>query len=666
MHNADEAQRSGPSFGPEMTIGSASSVNFMNPGAIVDADLAWLPECAAWSDLLESAREQEPDVAYRTFQRLANCRMDFVRAGRLDRAIQRYRAQHGEPQGLPTLRLGLLGSSTLSHLHAGVRLGALRRGLLVEIYEGPYGQYRQELSDRSSDLYAFQPQALCFALDAQHLAGFEQANAPDALAMMAQCWRTAQAELGCVVLQQTVLPRLPRLMGNGEERLPSSPARVVEEINSGLRQQAPAGGVHLLAVDVWAAQDGLTYWHDPMLWFSSKHEVHPRASVMYGDQMGRMLAAVRGRSAKCLVLDLDNTLWGGVIGDDGLDGIVLGQGSAAAEAHLALQRYALQLSRRGVILAVCSKNEEANALAAFEEHPEMVLRRRDIACFVANWQDKATNLREIATELNIGLESLVFVDDNPAERALIRRELPMVAVPELPEDAAGYVDCLARAGYFESLAVTDDDRQRAEQYRANTERQSMLQSATDMDSFLDGLKMELTWSPFQRGDLARVVQLINKTNQFNLTTRRYTEGEVNAFMLDESVGTLQMRLADVYGDNGLIALVIARRSSESVLELDTWLMSCRVLGRQVEVATLNLVASLAREMGCHAVRGEYRPTEKNGMVRDHYRRLGFELKEIGSDSSTEWLLPLDVFKEQPTHMRVVEGAACHSLSFISS
>ena len=240
--------------------------------------------------------------------------------------------------------------------------------------------------------------------------------------------------------------------------------------------------MYLLSVDRWAAEDGLSRWFDPWLWYSAKQEIHPRVSDIYGDQMGRLLAALRGRSSKCLVLDLDNTIWGGVVGDDGVDGIVLGQGTANGEAYVALQAYARRLSQRGVILAVCSKNDEKNAFAGFDTHPEMLLKRSEIACFLANWQDKAANLREIATRLNIGLESLVFVDDNPAERALVRRELPMVAVPELPEEPSGYVNCLARAGYFEALEITPEDHERAGHYRVNAERERAQQSATDMDS----------------------------------------------------------------------------------------------------------------------------------------------------------------------------------------
>ncbi len=621
----------------------------------METDLIWLPERADWTTLLKTASEQEPREAFATFHLLANSRMDFVRAARLDKAIQRYKDEHGVAPGLPTVRLALLASSNISALIPGIRVGALRRGLVVEVYEGPYGVYRQEIADASSGLHAFRPEVVCFALDAQHLAGAETASVEGALADLRGYWEAARTALHCVVVQQTVLPRIPTVVGNNEERLPQSPAAIIEGINHGLRAMAQAEGVYLLSVDRWAAEDGLWQWHDPSLWYSSKQEIHPRVSNTYGDQLGRLLAALRGRSSKCLVLDLDNTVWGGVIGDDGVEGIVLGQGTAAGEAHLALQHYARRLSQRGVILAVCSKNDEVNAFAGFDQHPEMLLKRSDIACFVANWQDKATNLREIAERLNIGLDSLVFVDDNPVERGLIRRELPMVAVPELPEEPAEYVTTLARAGYFEALEITAEDRERAEQYRANAEREGLRRSATDMDSFLDALGMTLTWSSFDPASLKRVVQLINKTNQFNLTTRRYSEADVLTMLRDPNTATVQMRLTDVYGDNGMIGLVIGRRTPEGALLIDTWLMSCRVLGRQVEEATLNLLAEHAVRLGCTSLIGEFRPTAKNSMVREHYAKLGFELLDTREDGSTLWALSLDGFTPRTTHMEVREG-----------
>jgi FkbH-like protein len=251
---------------------------------------------------------------------------------------------------------------------------------------------------------------------------------------------------------------------------------------------------------------------------------------MYGDLVGRLIAAMRGRSRKCLVLDLDNTLWGGVIGDDGIEGIHLGQGTALGEAYSAFQRYVVRLADRGVILAVCSKNDEATARRAFE-HPEMVLRWGQIGCFVANWRDKVSNLRSIAQQLNIGIDALVFADDNPFERDLVRRTLPEVAVPELPEDPALYAHTIADAGYFEALAITDEDRRRGRQYQANRLREELRSGSTDLDGYLRELDMELIARPFDVMGIPRIHQLINKTNQFNLTARRYTEAELRGMLL---------------------------------------------------------------------------------------------------------------------------------------
>ncbi len=620
-------------------------------------DLAWLPELAGWPGLLDDARQQPASAAFASFQRLANSRMDFIRAGKLDKAFGRYLAAlpEGTKPPFPVIRLALLGSSTLSHLLPGIRLAALRRGFLFDIYVGPYGLYRQELADTHSGLYSFRPDVVCFAFDAQHLAGGENASPEAALSNLRHCWQLAKGSLGCrAVLQQSLLPRFPALLGNNEDRLRSSPAAIVAEVNHELRAAATAEGVTLLSVDLWAAEDGLANWFDASLWYQAKQEIHPRASVLYGDQVGRLIAALWGRSAKCLVLDLDNTLWGGVIGDDGLEGIVLGQGSPAGEAYVAFGRYAKQMSERGVLLAVCSKNDEANALEPFDKHPEMVLRRKDIACFVANWTDKATNLRAIADQLNIGLDSLVFVDDNPAERRLVRAELPMVAVPEMPEDPADYARTVADAGYFEAVDLTAEDRERTDLYRANAQREAARAASTDIGAFLDGLGMELYASSFDTAGLKRITQLMNKTNQFNLTTKRHTEADILGIMRNEEAATLQLRLTDVHGDNGMIGLTVGYRKGR-VLEIDTWLMSCRVLGRGVEAATLNLLGEQAAAMGCTSLLGEYRPTAKNGMVRDHYQQLGFTLLTSADDGTTRWELSLPAYRPRPTHMKILKG-----------
>jgi FkbH-like protein len=627
--------------------------------------LYWLPEAVEWRSTLSALEATTDDAAaWTALVRAASFDIDFLRTRQLDRAlVARFGAK--PPASLQTrpVRLAVLASSTVDYLLPALRVGALRRGLWLEAYITDYGQYLQELHDRASGLHRFAPTAVLLALDTRHLVGglFSggvganpgEATA-DVLDRLEQIWSLIGEKLDAPIIQQTLLPIYPSLIGGNEHRLHGSAASTVSAVNAGLRALADKARVDVLALDAQVAEHGLSAWYDIALWHRAKQEIHPAASPLYGDLVGRLLAARQGRSSKCLVLDLDNTLWGGVIGDDGLDGIVLGQGSALGEAFVDFQTYALAQSHRGVILAVCSKNDEVNAKAPFEEHPEMVLKLKNIAAFVANWEDKATNLRRIAEILNIGIDSLVFADDNPFERNIVRRELPEVQVPELPEDPSLYARCLADAGYFEAVQITPEDFERSGQYQGNQQREFLRQSTTDLDGYLKSLSMELQWKPFDSVGLARIVQLINKTNQFNLTTRRYTEQEVLEIIADPNAFGLQLRLVDQFGDNGIIGIVIGRLTDAATVTLDTWLMSCRVLGRQVEEATLNVVAQQARAMGAERLMGLYRPTSKNGMVSGHYATLGFA--PAGAEGAeTAWSLSLEAFSPRPTHIALIEA-----------
>ena len=621
--------------------------------------LIWLADLPEWRAAVKQAERGGPE-SWDLLLKLARSRLDFVRTNAVDAAL----GSHAAPEfsGKP-VRLAILSSCTCQQIHAGIRIAGLRREIGVEIYEGEFGQYWQELTEEDSGLHAFGPNTILFALDAHHLAAGVNAGATAAqtdaaleevLDRLRENWRTAKSICGAVI-QQTPLPVHQLLLGSNEHRLPGSKAGFIARLNAALRPMADAEGVDLLAIDDHVARDGLTAWHDTGLWHRAKQEISPRAAPLYGDLVGRILAASQGRSSKCLVLDLDNTLWGGVIGDDGMDGIVLGQGSALGEAFTAFQDYARELSRRGVILAVCSKNDEANALEPFDKHPEMLLRRGDIASFAANWSDKAANIRAIATELNIGLDSLVFVDDNPFERTLVRQELPMVAVPEVGDDPNDFPTIIAAAGYFEGLTITEEDRARGGQYQGNRLREAMRASVTDLPSYLRSLQMQLIVSRFDQIGLSRTVQLINKTNQFNLTTRRYTDADVQAIMGDPRAFGLQLRLTDRFGDNGIIAVVIGKLLDDRRLLIDTWLMSCRVLGRQVEQATLNLVAAAARQLGATQLIGEYMPTKKNAMVKDHYPKLGFAAAEVAADGASRAVLDLVSFVPAETFIDIKEG-----------
>jgi FkbH-like protein len=626
-------------------------------------ELHWLPEMQDWRARLRGL-PSGPGSVWENAVALAGARINFVLTNVLDETLRRLLSSPPDALQTKPVRLAVLGSSTLTHLLPAIRVAGLRRSIWIDTYENDYGQYWQELSDPGSALHEFRPTAVLLSLDAHDLtAGVTAAMDAEAVdAAMIEVtdrirasWRLARENLRCPVLHQAALPLHLPLLGNNEHRLPGSRAAFLNRVNARVRTMAEEEGVDILAIDDRAATDGLRNWHDPGLWHRAKQEVRHSAAPMYGEMVGRWTAARQGRSFKCLVLDLDNTIWGGVIGDDGMEGIELGQGSPLGEAYVAFQDYARELSRRGVILAVCSKNDEANAVEPFEKHPDMVLRRGDIACFVANWSDKAGNIRAIAEELNIGLDSLVFIDDNPFERNLVRQELPMVAVPEVSDDPTAYPVTLADAGYFEGLAVTDEDRKRTSQYHGNKARDALKASATDLPAYLRGLEMELIVRDFDRVGLQRIVQLINKSNQFNLTTRRYIDEDIIAVMADPDAFGLQLRLLDRFGDNGVIAIIVGRLQPNKDLLIDTWLMSCRVLGRQVEPTTLNLIAQKANRLGARRLVGEYIPTKKNGMVKDHYAKLGFTVMETDSAGGSRAVLDLAGYTPAETFIPVTEG-----------
>jgi len=492
--------------------------------------MKWLPTPRDFRAALQTAMHvTEPVERIERIASLAQHDLGFVDTIQLSRALDSFTTEVSS--GFSRVRLALLASATVEHLVPAIRVAGVRRKLLIDVHTGTYGQYRQDLLNPSSALYRFAPEMVLFSLTAREtIAGVRlMATAGEVDKVITRSidelrllWRRAREAFKATIIQQTFLDVSEPLFGSFDRLMPGAPRRVIARLNDRVCEAAALDGISVLDIAGVSARDGLDEWFDRARWFQAKQEIAPQAAPAYGEQLARVVAAQRGLSKKCLVLDLDNTLWGGVIGDDGLPGIVLGEGSPAGEAHLALQRYSKQLKERGIILAVCSKNDPAIAEAAFENHPDMLLKRSDIAVFVANWNDKVDNLKAVAAKLNIGIDSLVFVDDNPAERDRMRQALPMVAVPELPMDVSDYVPCLAEAGYFEAVSFTSEDQQRAGYYAANIARESARGSAQSMDDFLDGLEMSLEFGPFAAVDVARLTQLINKTNQFNLTIRRYT------------------------------------------------------------------------------------------------------------------------------------------------
>lgn len=573
-----------------------------------------------------------------------NPEADFVEQHRSSRKVAKCAANETT---LEPIRIALLASSTVDHFVSVLRAYLMRDGYRPEFYVAEFNTMFQAALDPNSELYAFEPDLiwvftnyrdLNFRLETVTDSDQQEAEIDDALAQLAVLWAGLQKHSTARILQNNAEHAQERIMGNYEARHPGSLSQRVSRFNESL-SQTESGELQIFDLARLAANFGLSRWHDQQYWYHSKHAFAPDATGLVAHAGARLIRGLMGRAYKCAVVDLDNTMWGGVIGDDGVGGIKLGQGDPDGEAFLDFQRYLKALQARGIILAVCSKNEESNAAEAFKTHPEMVLSLDDIAVFVCNWNNKAENIRTIANTLEIGLDSLVFVDDNPAERALVREILPMVAVPELPEDPALYCSVLDREGYFELSTFSDEDRNRGTMYRDNAQRKILQTQITDVESFLSNLDMRCSTGRVDELTLPRVVQLINKSNQFHLTTTRYSDQRVLEMLEDPNFDCLYFKLADRFGDNGLISAVLLEQRDGAVV-VDTWVMSCRVLSRGMEDFIHNEILDIAGQRGATHVEGNYIRTAKNNLVAGLYERLGWT-EVARSDQTSTWKLPID-------------------------
>ncbi len=580
---------------------------------------------------------------------LATHALDLNKLTQLDRLLER--TTEIEPGPLAPVRLAVLADATAEYIASAIRASALRHGILAELYLPDYGQAAHEVLTPDSGLARFGADMVLLAfdyrslgLDSVHMAPAAAEAAVEGAASRIEMMLSGirQAGTATVILQTLPIPPDP-WCGHFDRQAPGAVSAQIAALNTRITALAETHAATLLDIAGLAELVGRARWFDHAYWHRAKLPFALDLVPLYADHVARILGALRGKARKCLVLDLDNTCWGGVIGDDGVEGIRLGQGSAEGEAFLAIQRYALDLKARGIVLAVCSKNEEDTARLPFRTHPDIALKEDDIAVFIANWDDKATNIRRIAQTLNIGTDALAFLDDNPAERARVRQMLPEVAVPELPDDPAWYPAALAQAGYFETTGLSADDAKRAEQYRANAARVVAMETIGDYGAYLSSLEMVCDIRPFDEIGRTRIAQLINKTNQFNLTTRRYTEAQVGEMQNDPDLFALQIRLTDKFGDNGMISVVIFHKSPDK-WTCDTWLMSCRVLGRRVEEATLATVATAARAAGATQLAGSYTPSPKNRMVAEHFAKLGFNCTFEDPDGTTHWQLNLAAYK----------------------
>ena len=569
-------------------------------------------------------------------------------------------------QDLKDLRIAVLGGSTTDEIVNLLELLLLSNGFRPVFRQSEYGRFYEDAVHDYQALKDFGPDLVYLHtsfLNVQHappvncteedLHGHVEAE----MSRYCQIWDSLEANITCQIIQNNFEAPPYAILGNMDAAANGGMSRFLTELNVAFAREAGRRPRLLLQdVDGISARIGLKHWFDWSRYFAYKILLTAEANLELARSLSSLVKAIYGKGRKVLVLDLDNTLWGGVIGDDGVDKIQIGRETPIAEAYTSFQQYCLSLRDRGVLIAVCSKNTEEIARSGFE-HPSSVLKLEHISCFKANWEPKHENVLAIASELNLGVESFVFVDDNPAERAIVASQLPGVAVPDIGSDVTRFAEIIEQGRYFEPVSLSSEDLARAELYANNNQRVALATAFTDYGEYLDSLEMSAEIDCFKPIYLDRIAQLTNKTNQFNLTTHRYTLAELEAISADPQYIGLYGKLVDRFGDNGLVCVVLGRKEGRS-LHMDLWLMSCRVLKRDMELAMLNSLAARAIEMDIRSIYGYYLPTPKNGMVAKFYHQLGFfpVASQPGlPDSATVWRLDLADYNRRGKHIKVMES-----------
>lgn len=571
---------------------------------------------------------------------------------RIKRTLLEQTAADGTPVTFLKKRIAVLGGSTTHDIIRMLELFLLNYGIEPEFYESEYAQYWQDAMFDNEELVQFHPDLIYIHTTGRNITFFPDME--DSLQgiedkLEAQMnhfrvmWEKLENTYHCPVIQNNFEFPFYRILGNRDSYDPHGKTAFIQRLNMEFARYA-AQHEHFYIYDIQyeSAAFGLDRWTDPSYWHMYKYAMSMQAIPDFAFHLSHIIKAVFGKNKKAFVLDLDNTLWGGIVGDDGPENLEIGQETSMGQVYQEFQGYLKEHKKIGVLLNVDSKNEEENALAGLK-HPEGILKPEDFIVIKANWLPKSQNLTEIASELNIGRDALVFVDDNPAEREIIRQHVPETAVPEMTDgdqvNPDQFIRILDKNAYFEVVTLSEDDKHRNEMYKANAMRKEQEESFGNYSDFLKSLEMEAVIRGFEPVYYSRIAQLTNKSNQFNLTTKRMTQAEVEQMAQDPGYITLYGKLKDKFGDNGVVSLVIGKKNGDT-LELILWLMSCRVLKRDMEQAMLDTLVLQSRESGIRKLHGYYYKTAKNAMVKDFYGAMGFQkLSEKDGDSEWEYVIP---------------------------
>lgn len=548
--------------------------------------------------------------------------------------------------GLKAIKVALLGDSATQFLVQALRAIGYEAGYDLQIWEAEFNQIERQVYDPGSEFFEFKPEIVIIFQSTHKLLTKYNKTKPDYLHQLAdqriEEVRTIVSaindQLNAKIIYYNYANINDSVFGNYAHKLELSFPFQLTKLNYELMQFAlQVSNFYICDLSSIQHQLGKSVSFQTSVYINTEMVLSIDALPYVAKQTVDMMAAMNGQSKKCVILDLDNTVWGGVIGDDGIENIQIGS-LGIGKAFTEFQYWIKKLKNRGIIVAVCSKNNESVAKEPFEKHPDMVLRLDDIAVFIANWENKADNIRQIQSILNIGFDSMVFLDDNPFERNIVRDNIPGITVPELPTDPADYLEYLYTLNLFETISYSNEDTERTKLYQVEAQRSVLQQKFTNEDEFLESLNMLSLVEPFNKFNTPRVAQLSQRSNQFNLRTIRYTESDIELISNSDNFYTFAFTLEDKFGDNGLICVIVLKAVDHEKVFIETWLMSCRVLKRGMEQFTLNTIANFANEKGFRYLIGEYIPTAKNEMVKDHYAKLGFTAQ------ANQWQLDLENYK----------------------
>lgn len=530
------------------------------------------------------------------------------------------------------IKVAVLGNCSTQFFCKALLGYAKLQGINLNVFDADYNQIDIQLIDKKSEVYEFNPDNVILWLATDKL--YEEFLdlpiekridfADFYLKKIKQYWNFIGNNCKAKILQMNFTEIDDKVLGQYSAKIEYTFIYQIRKLNW-LLEEAMNRESNVYPIDLFATQIkiGQEKFYDSSFYYNAKMSVSPSALPYVAAATTDVLKSMSGKIKKCIVLDLDNTLWGGVIGDDGLDNIEIGE-FGRGHSFSNFQRWLKELKQMGIILAVCSKNNENTAKEPFEKHEDMILKLEDISIFIANWEDKASNIKKIQESLNIGMDSMVFVDDNSFERNLVRQMIPEIEVPEMPEDPADYLQFLQNCNYFDVVSFSLETADRTTQYRAEFERKKAEKAFLSIDEYLISLEMKGKALPFEKSKYSRIAQLTQRSNQFNLRTIRYTEDEIRKISEDSNYVTLYYTLSDKFGDHGLISVVIMKKNNSKELFIDTWLMSCRVLKRGMEEFVMDKIIEVAKTRGFSTIKAEYIPTNKNSMVKDIYKNFGFK------------------------------------------